>query len=251
MGGASEGGLDPGGGNGGGALFLGSAGNSRRGVEGAEEVVDEDPEELPPDPELFVLSRDNCLGKDPLGLVEGTLGGSPPLARLLLLEELLGGLSPGGSAALTRLPIESEIGISGSEIGPAIEKISENPADPLSSGEGDLGGSEGGGASAALGTGEGAGGGNAGLLGGGAGLAGGGPGRAGGGAGREGGGPLGRSGFSAGGAGLAGGGPGRGGGGPGLGGGGLAGGKSSEPMDGIVISENKTKCYFHDLKRNG
>ena len=39
------------------------------------------------------------------------------------LEEPLIGL-----AALTRLPIESDIGISGSTIGPAIEKISENPA---------------------------------------------------------------------------------------------------------------------------
>ena len=48
------------------------------------------------------------------------------------LEDPLIGL---GAAALTKLPIESDMGsgTSGSTMGSAIEKISENPAAPLSS----------------------------------------------------------------------------------------------------------------------
>ena len=134
---------------------------------------------------------------------------------------------------MTRLPIDSDNGISGSTIGSDIEKISENPAalSSFSSGNfSDVGG-----------------GGPEGLAGGGAGLEGGGAGRDGGGAGRAGGGPAGLSGFSTGGAGLAGGGAGLGGGGPGLGGGGLAGGTSSSfPIDGIIISKI-IKCNISEF----
>lgn len=103
----------PGGGTGGGARFFG--GSSLFGVD----AVDPD--------ELFVLSFDICLGGGPVGLFKGSAGGSP-LARLLLLDELLGGL-----AAWTKFPMESEIGMSGSTIGPAIENMSEKPAFSVSS----------------------------------------------------------------------------------------------------------------------
>ena len=65
-------------GSGGGARFFGSAGNSLLGVEGPEVGPEVDPE-----PELFVLSFDICLGGGPVGLELGSAGGSPPLVRLL------------------------------------------------------------------------------------------------------------------------------------------------------------------------
>jgi hypothetical protein len=238
---------------------VGGAGISLIGVEGAELAVLAEPLA-----ELETLSLESCFGGGPEGLFDGSAGTSP-LAKLLLLEDPLIGLV---AAALTKLPIESDMGsgTSGSTMGSAIEKISENPAAPLSSFScsGDFFVEAGGGPKGRVGPEGGAGpeggGGPEGLVGGGpAGLAGG-AGLEGGGAGRAGGRPEGRSGFSTGGAaGLAGGGPGLGGGGAGLGGGGFEGGTSSSlPIDGMIISPNSSKdswescdklCLFVSLLR--